>query len=411
MKPAAPTDHSAETAAASSTSCASSAHGELTADIVLFADSTGSIISVAAARPQHTRIMQAAAARACFWEALGLGAASLQETLRLFPPLRMHEISCGEGQNFLLRIIPLPPELAAKGGYLVITTDNRPMEALRKTYEERLEDNITAWSDSITLFNAIFDTAKDPTLLVDASGVILTANLAASGIHAREGQPLAGTPVKALFGKRFHPSLEQAMRSLRPKCIHVEKVVALDRDGEGFPAEAILRKIVFTTHSVYQLIVHDLTTQEELRGKKAEVKEMNITLRQVIRSVEEERQELREQLTNQVKAHMLPALERVAKADSAEIRGGYISLIEEHLAGLAEDGAADLDPELLRLSPRELRVCQLIQMGRNGKDISKYLSISFETVQTHRKNIRRKLGLRGKGTSLYHYLRQKLPIA
>lgn len=403
-------DHRAEHVAALSASRNSCAVTGAPDDVVLFADSAGSIVKVAAAEPKHAHIMEATG-KAYFWEALGLGAASLEETLRRFPPLRIHKIPSGDDQSRLLRIIPLPAVLAADGGYLVITTDNRPFEALCETYKERLEDNITAWSDSITLFNAIFDTAKDATLLVDESGLILTANLAALGTHAREGQTLAGTPVKALFGKRFHPSLERAMRAIRPKSIHVEKVVALDREGEGFPAEAILRKIAFTTHSVYQLILHDLTTQEELRGKKAEVKEMNIALRQVIRSVEEERQELREQLTHQVKAHMLPALERVANADSEEIRGGYISLIEEHLTGLAEEGAGHLDPELLRLSPREIRVCQLIQMGRSGKEISKYLSISFETVQTHRKNIRRKLGLRGKGTSLYHYLRQKLPLA
>ena len=110
---------------------------------------------------------------------------------------------------------------------------------------------------------------------------------------------------------------------------------------------------------------------------------------------------MREQLSNQVKAHMLPALEQVAKSDSAEIRDGYISLIEEHLTGLTEEGAADCDPELLRLSPREFRVCQLIQMGQSGKEISRALSISFETLQTHRKNIRRKLSLRGKSISLY----------
>ena len=377
-------------------------------DIVLFADNNGCLIDFDVDKLQG--IIRRSKKDRFFWEAIGLNTESLSETLKVYPPYLYHEIPCCDGQGYLMRLVPLPGVLSPPGGYVLVITANRNFEDICKTYKERLDDNIAAWSDSIALFNALFDTAKDSTLLLNESGIVLTANIVALSRHAPEGQVLAGTPAKALFGKRFRSSLQRVLTSIRPKDIHTEKVVALDRDGRAFPAEAILRKITFSAHSLYQLILHDLTTQEELRGKKAEVEEMNIALRQVIRSVEEERQELREQLSNQVKAHMLPALEQVAKADSAEIRDGYISLIEEHLTGLTEEGAADCDPELLRLSPREFRVCQLIQMGQSGKEISRALSISFETLQTHRKNIRRKLGLRGKSISLYQYLRQKMPM-
>ena len=377
-------------------------------ELILFTDSSGNLTDFDMVKLQN--IVRQAKKHTLFWKTLDLGTDSLAETLAQFPPFQSHKIVYSDSPGYTLRIAPLPDQLSTSGGYALAITAGRSLEAICQTYKERLDDNITAWSDSITLFNALFDTAKDSTLLLDESGVVLTANLAALGRHAPEGQVLAGTPAKALFGKLFRPSLQRALTSIRPKDIHTEKVVVLDRHGQAFPAEAILRKITFSTHSLYQLILHDLTTQEELRGKKAEVEEMNITLRQVIRSVEEERQELREQLSNQVKTRMLPALEQVAKADSAEIRDGYISLIEEHLTGLTEDGATDRTPELLRLSPREFRVCQLIQMGQSGKEISRALSISFETLQTHRKNIRRKLGLRGKSTSLYQYLRQTIPM-
>ncbi|WP_147819046.1 helix-turn-helix domain-containing protein [Salidesulfovibrio onnuriiensis] len=378
-------------------------------DLVLFTDDTGTVVQSTGVPLGYLPVENPEGK--ALWRVLALEAESLEQTLKRFPPLQIHEISCCDGRSFLLRIIPLTRRLAPKGGYVAIATDNRPMEALYETYEERLEDNIAAWSDSITLFNALFDMAKDATLLVDESGTILTANAAALGTHSSEGRMLAGTPVENLLGKRFRASLKRAMHNLRPKDIRTEKVVALDSEGEAFPAEAILRKISFTDYSLFQLILHDLSTQEglreDLRDKKAEVEQMNIALRQVIRSVEEERQELREHLTNQVKAQMLPALERIAKADTAEIREGYKNLIEEQLVDLADDGSGELDPELLRLSPREMEVCQLIQVGRSGKDIAEFLNMSFETVQTHRKNIRRKLGLRGSKTSLYKYLRQK----
>jgi DNA-binding CsgD family transcriptional regulator len=38
------------------------------------------------------------------------------------------------------------------------------------------------------------------------------------------------------------------------------------------------------------------------------------------------------------------------------------------------------------------------------------LGISFETLQTHRKNIRRKLGLKGESVSLPVFLQQQSPL-
>ncbi len=120
---------------------------------------------------------------------------------------------------------------------------------------------------------------------------------------------------------------------------------------------------------------------------------------------------MREQLTSQVKKQMLPALERLTTSNTPEVREGYKSVIEDQLVDLASDPSGESDSELLRLSPREMEVCQLVQLGRSGKEIAELLNLSFETVQTHRKNIRKKLGLRGRKASLFNYLQQKSSLA
>jgi DNA-binding NarL/FixJ family response regulator len=62
---------------------------------------------------------------------------------------------------------------------------------------------------------------------------------------------------------------------------------------------------------------------------------------------------------------------------------------------------------MLKLSGRQLEICKLIHVGMKGKEISELLGISFETLQSHRKNIRRKLNLRGTNISLAAYLANK----
>lgn len=382
-------------------------------DAVLYADSSGNVV-----RNNNTGIdylPKLTTTGIPFWEALSLNTKSLGETLKRFPELNIHEITCCDGRSYLIRIIPLVPEISNDKGFVIIATDNRSMEELFEHYRERLYDNINAWSDSITLFNALFDTAKDATFLIDDSGTVVAANPAAGKQHGREGEALVGTDFEELLNRRFRKSVRRAMQELPPRKVWSENVVAYDGEGETFPCEATLRKVSFTGYSLYQLILHDLSRhvelKENLRDKKAEVERMNIALRQVIKTVEEDRQEFRENLTNQVKKQMLPALDHIARSEEAEIREGYKTVIEEQLAELAGDQGGETDATLLRLSAREMEVCQLVQLGKSGKEIAEILSMSFETVQTHRKNIRKKLGLRGKKTSLYGFLRQKPPLS
>ena len=49
------------------------------------------------------------------------------------------------------------------------------------------------------------------------------------------------------------------------------------------------------------------------------------------------------------------------------------------------------------LTTRENQVLKLIGIGKTSKIISHDLNLSLSTIETHRKNIRKKLGLVGKG--------------
>jgi DNA-binding NarL/FixJ family response regulator len=54
------------------------------------------------------------------------------------------------------------------------------------------------------------------------------------------------------------------------------------------------------------------------------------------------------------------------------------------------------------LSDRELHVLQLLGAGMSTREIAVELKLSFKTIEAHRENIKRKLGLHG-ATALIHY--------
>jgi DNA-binding NarL/FixJ family response regulator len=61
------------------------------------------------------------------------------------------------------------------------------------------------------------------------------------------------------------------------------------------------------------------------------------------------------------------------------------------------------------LSPREHQVLQLIAEGRQTRDIARMLGVSVKTAETHRANIRRKLGIR-QTDGLVRYALQSGPV-
>jgi DNA-binding NarL/FixJ family response regulator len=60
-----------------------------------------------------------------------------------------------------------------------------------------------------------------------------------------------------------------------------------------------------------------------------------------------------------------------------------------------DNHAEDIFLQKLKLSSREMDVIQLIKQGLKTKEIAEKLNISFYTAETHRKNIKLKIGLKG----------------
>jgi DNA-binding CsgD family transcriptional regulator len=161
-----------------------------------------------------------------------------------------------------------------------------------------------------------------------------------------------------------------------------------------------------TVHAAQREILEQVVSErtEALRREKEQLEEMNITLRNVLKSIDKERAALLDEVTVKVNNQVLPALARIEEENDEDIRKGYLTVVRDQLARLAPGGGL-ADPLLLRLTHMETRVSQFIQSGQSSKDIANTLNLSLETVQTHRKNIRRKLGLQGKSVSLYAHLK------
>jgi DNA-binding NarL/FixJ family response regulator len=102
------------------------------------------------------------------------------------------------------------------------------------------------------------------------------------------------------------------------------------------------------------------------------------------------------------------AAEEILKAIRSVLAGevyltrGMAALLLRRFVGL---GAKPAEGGTEPLTDRELHVLQLLGTGLSTRQIATELNLSFKTIETHRENIKRKLGLRG-AAALIHYATQ-----
>lgn len=78
--------------------------------------------------------------------------------------------------------------------------------------------------------------------------------------------------------------------------------------------------------------------------------------------------------------------------------------VEQSIAEASNEQVGKLAAELSMMSPAELRVCEMIRRGMGSKEIAAATSIAVDTVETHRRNIRRKLRITHESVNLSSYL-------
>lgn len=377
------------------------------ADFILFTDARGRIC---AANSPAKEFFDDPLNERRLWNLLGVAASGIEDFLKAYPAESVHEIPSGEGGgSYCLRLIPLSGPYCSQG-YVAVITNNAPFVELHKTYEGRIEDNIAALDDSISLFNALFDAAQDPTILADASFRILTSNPASERLFGHKAT-VSGTSCLDIFQAASSETVRRYFETCTtdPPVPFDELLTARDEDGKDIPVELTMHKVRLRSGIVFHLGLHDMTDIQRLETGLEETREqvdgMNVALRSVISSVEEEKHAMRVEFALQVRAQIFPALDRMIKEPLLRMRKSFGKFIKERLSALAGETGDHFEDLLLKLSPREVEICRYIEAGKSTEHIAELLSITADTVRTHRKNIRRKLGLRGNNVSLVSYLK------
>lgn len=378
-------------------------------DFILFTDASGLICS---ANPPAVDFFDGPLNERRIWNLLGVDVSGIAEFLKAYPAESVHEIPYGEsGGSYSLRLIPLKGPCCSEG-YVAVVTNNAPFVELHETYEERIEDNIAALDDSVSLFNALFEAAQDPTILADSSFRILTSNPASERLFGRSSS-LSGNCCLSLFSAESSKIVREHFETCTTDIpVPFDDLLSgRNNSGKEISLELTMHKVKLQSGTVFHLVLRDMTDIQRLESGLEESREqvdgMNVALRTVIESVEEEKKDMHEDFALQVREQIMPALDRMIKEPLPQMRRSFGKFIKERLSALAGETGDHFEDLLLKLTPREVEICRYIEAGKSTEHIAELLSIAADTVRTHRKNIRRKLGLQGNSVSLISYLKHQ----
>ncbi|MBU0674283.1 MAG: PAS domain S-box protein [Proteobacteria bacterium] len=141
--------------------------------------------------------------------------------------------------------------------------------------------------------------------------------------------------------------------------------------------------------------------EKELHDKIRKIEEAETALTVLLRKRDEERRALAEEMMIKVTQGIQPSLKKLRKSGLSENQQTYLKFIESKMTHLFST-ASTLDPlwQNVTLTPTEKQIAALIRENKSSKEIAEVLDIAKSTVDTHRENIRKKIGIKNKKTTL-----------
>lgn len=177
------------------------------------------------------------------------------------------------------------------------------------------------------------------------------------------------------------------------------EAIGLRRNGTEFPQDISLGLI---ESGGFICVVRDVTVsrsmlaaikehERELEAKSSELEEMNTALTVLLKQREKDRNELEERFVSNVREKILPYIARVKRGQLSPEQKVFLESAEVSLNEITSPFLHTM--KQCNFTPKEIEVASLIKEGKATKDIAELMCASPRAVESHRDNIRKKLGL------------------
>ena len=300
----------------------------------------------------------------------------------------------------------------------IVMSKGKPVaiQAIARDITERKKAE-AALKEAESKLRTIFDSAADGMLLAKISDrKFSTAN-------KKMGQMLGYTEEELLQMRvdDIHPPeslpyvMDQFTKQINQSITIAKDIPVLRKNGSVFFADVSAAPMNVKGEKCMLGMFRDITDrkkaeealrqrEEELSIKSRNLEEMNAALKVLLKQREDDRYQMEENVLTNVKTSIIPYLEKLKKGALSKQQKTYIKMIEDQISEIIAPFLRSLSRSSFDLTPQELRVADMVKNGHTTKDIADVLKISTKTVDYHRDNLRRKLGIRNQKTNLRSFL-------
>ncbi len=276
-----------------------------------------------------------------------------------------------------------------------------------KNRREMQEESYPGWQET-------FDAALDIIALISPEFKILKINRAGSENIGKKPEeligkkcyevvhglnsPIDGCPCKQVLETRTSGSGEVKdhgliyMTTASPIFNERNEICAIAHTVKNITEQKKAEEILKNSHK---------DMERKVKERTADLDRKNIALQEIIAQIEIDKERMKEDVKVNIERIVFPILEKMKKEEESK---KYVDLLMHHLKDLTSSYGITLTDGSIKLTPREIEICNLIKAAYTSKEIAKLLDISCQTVEWHRKRIRHKLGIANNGINLSSFL-------
>jgi DNA-binding CsgD family transcriptional regulator len=113
---------------------------------------------------------------------------------------------------------------------------------------------------------------------------------------------------------------------------------------------------------------------------------------------------LEEKVIHNMRELILPYIENLKITDIDSHQSNQLKILERNINEIISPFLRTLSTKYPNLTPTEIKIITFIKEGRTTKEMAEFLNASARTVEVHRDNIRKKLGLKNRKANLRSHL-------
>jgi len=144
--------------------------------------------------------------------------------------------------------------------------------------------------------------------------------------------------------------------------------------------------------------------EQRVYDRTSDLEKTNATLTMMLDYARKTETDIQERVVSNLRTNLLGIIDVLKKQQLAKITRDLVELLETTTLHLAHPIARNLESQLLKLTAREIQLANFIRLGKSTKELVELLNISKKTVESHRDNLRKKLGIHNKKINLRTFL-------